>query len=314
MAKLLLGNSLKKAADRMPALKHLLWGIEALVIGAFMGICALLSPGRASAAGRWLFRLAGPHLDKTRIFRRNLSLAFPDKSTAEIEGLIREIWGNAGAVLAEYPHLQTIADPAPPQRLEVVIEGGSRVFRQNGKPAVFVGAHLSNWELPPAAGVKLGLPVSVVYTPLQNPWLDRMLYKAREKMGFSLVPRDGGMRTLIRELGRGRSIGLVVDQRVDEGEPVPFFGIDMNTTITPARLALRYDCELIPIRVERLNGARFRVTFHAPVTPPAGVTDEHRKALAMTRKVNDLFEAWISENPQDWLCSKRRWPKDATPP
>jgi KDO2-lipid IV(A) lauroyltransferase len=95
---------------------------------------------------------------------------------------------------------------------------------------------------------------------------------------------------------------------------VPFFGIDMNTTITPARLALRYDCELIPIRVERLNGARFRVTFHAPVTPPEGVTDEHRKVLAMTRKVNDLFEAWITETPQDWLCSKRRWPKDATPP
>ena len=314
MAKLLLGNSLKKAADRMPVLKHFLWGIEALVIGAFFGICALLSPDRASAAGRWLFRLAGPHLDKTRIFRRNLSLAFPDKSMAEIEGLIREIWGNVGAVLAEYPHLQAIASDTTPQRTEVVIEGGSRVFRQSGKPAVFVAAHLSNWELPPAAGVKLGLPVSVVYTPLQNPWLDRMLYRAREKMGFSLVPRDGGMRTLIRELSRGRSIGLVVDQRVDEGEPVPFFGIDMNTTITPARLALRYDCELIPIRVERLNGARFRVTFHAPVTAPEGVTDEHRKMLAMTRKVNDLFEAWITENPQDWLCSKRRWPKDATPP
>lgn len=64
--------------------------------------------------------------------------------------------------------------------------------------------------------------------------------------------------------------------------------------ITPARPALCYDCELIPIRVERLNGARFRVTFHAPVIPPEGVTDEHRKAPAMTREINNLLEAWIT--------------------
>jgi lauroyl/myristoyl acyltransferase len=54
----------------------------------------LLSPDRASASGRWLLRMAGPHLDKTHIFRRNLSLAFPDKSTAEIDHP-----GAAGAAL-----------------------------------------------------------------------------------------------------------------------------------------------------------------------------------------------------------------------
>lgn len=314
MAKLIFGSSLKKAADRRPVLTRLLWGVEALVIAAFIGICALLSPDRASASGRWLLRRVGPHLDKTRFIRRNLSLAFTEKSTAEIDALIKEIWGNVGAVLAEYPHLQTIASRTPPQRIETVIEGGSQVFQNNGKPAVFVAAHLSNWELPPAAGIKLGIETSVVYTPLQNPWLDRMLYKARKKMGYHLVSRDGGMRTLIRELKRGRSIGLIVDQRVDAGEPVPFFGIAMNTSTTPAQLALRYNCELIPIRVERLNGARFRVTFHAPLTAPEGVTDEHRKVLAMTREINSLFETWITENPQDWLCSKRRWPKDASAP
>jgi KDO2-lipid IV(A) lauroyltransferase len=312
MARLLLGNSLNKAAKRLPLLQHVLWAIEAATIGIPLFMLRMLSPERASALGRGVFRAIGPHLDKTRIFRRNLTLAFPEKSADEIESLIREIWGNFGAVLAEYPHLSAYVETARTQRLEIVNNSNSPVFRRNGKPAVFVTAHLANWEMTVVAAMRLGIPVSVLYSPLQNPWLDRMLHKARTGIGMNLLPRDGGIRTLVRELGGGRSIGLLVDQRVDSGEPVPFFGLDMNTSTTPARLALRYRCDLIPVRVRRLDNARFRVNVEPPITPREGITDEHGKILDMTRQINALFESWIRERPQEWLCSKRRWAKDAT--
>jgi KDO2-lipid IV(A) lauroyltransferase len=311
MPKLLVGNSLRKAADRLPGLQQILWGVEALLISTAMAISRLVPLDWASAAGRHLFLAIGPHLDKTQKLRLNLRLAFPEKSDAEIETLIREKWGNIGAVLAEYPHLCSLTKASSPKRIEIVALGESRVFREEGKPAVFVAAHLSNWELPPVAGVMQGLQLSVVYSPFQNPWLDRMLYRIRERLGYTLVGRDGGMRMLIRELARGRSIGLIVDQRVDSGEPVPFFGRDMLTTVTPARLALRYDCELIPIRVQRSGGARFRVTFYPPINPPENAADDREKALAMTGEVNALFEQWITEQPGEWLCTKRRWPKHA---
>jgi len=314
MARLILGNSFNKAVKRLPLLQHLLWAVEAGAFGAFLGISRLLSPERASTLGRRIFRAIGPRLDKTRIFRRNLTLAFPEKSPGEIEALIREIWGNLGAVLAEYPHLRAYATAGEPERFEIVINNDSPVFQHNGKAAVFVTAHLANWEITLAAAIRLGLPVSVLYTPLQNPWLDRMLYKARARMGVNLLPRDSGIRTLVRELGNGRSIGLLVDQRVDSGEPVPFFGLEMNTSTTPARLALRYHCDLIPVRIQRLGNARFRATFESPITPTAGITDEHEKILDMTRQLNELFESWIRRQPEDWLCSKRRWPKDAKRP
>jgi KDO2-lipid IV(A) lauroyltransferase len=312
MARLLLGNSLSKAARRLPLLQHVLWAIEAAAIGVSLLTMRMLSPERAAALGYRIFRAVGPRLGKTRIFRRNLTLAFPGKSADEIECLIREIWGNFGAVLAEYPHLSAYVETGQAGRLDIVINSDSSVFRPDGRPAVFVGAHLANWELAPVAAIRLGIPVSVLYTPLQNPWLDRMLYKARTRVGMNLLPREGGLRTLVRELGSGRSIGMVVDQRVDSGEPVPFFGLDMNTSTAPARLALRYHCDLIPVRVRRLDNARFRVSFEPPVAPAEGITDEHAKILDMTRQVNALFESWIREQPQEWLCSKRRWSKDAT--
>lgn len=312
MPRLFLGNSFKKLVDRAPALRYGLWTVEALLMGLAMGGSALLPPDRASAAGRRLFRAIGPRFDKTRKFRTNLALAFPERSPAEIETLIREVWGNIGAVLAEYPHLKTIRTATSPPRLETVIRGDSAVFRPGGGPAVFVATHLANWEVPAAAVRRLDIPLSVIYTPLQNPWLNRFLYRARTRMGCGLIAREGAMRGLMQALGKGRSVGLLVDQRVESGEPVPFFGIDKLTSTTPARLALRYQCDLIPIQVERIRNARFRVIFHEPVTPPADAADDQQKILGMTRALNRLFETWITAAPHDWLCSKRLWPKGAS--
>jgi KDO2-lipid IV(A) lauroyltransferase len=313
MARLFLGSSLKKLADRVPAVRQVLWAIEALLVAVPLGITRLLPPGAASTAGRRTFRLIGPHLDKTRKFRRNLTLAFPDRSPAEIEALIRDNWGNVGATLAEFPHLPAIAHGRHTGRLEIVNHCSSEVFHSGGKPAIFVAAHLSNWEVPAVAIVRLGIPLSGIYTPLQNPWLDRMLYRARTDIGCGLLPREGGIRAVVQEIGKGRSIGLLVDQRVDSGEPVPFFGRDMLTSVTPARLALRYGCDLIPLRVERTAAARFRVTFYPAITAPENAPDRNRKILLMTRQINKLFEKWITEQPHEWLCSKRRWAKDAAP-
>jgi KDO2-lipid IV(A) lauroyltransferase len=313
MARLFLGSSLKKLADRAPLLRQILWAIEAMLVAVPLGITRLLPPGAASRVGRRAFRLIGPHLDKTRKFRRNLTLAFPGRSPAEIEALIRDNWGNVGATLAEFPHLPAIAHGRHTGRLEIVNHSDSEVFHEGGKPAIFVAAHLSNWEVPAVAMTQLGIPISGMYTPLQNPWLDRMLYRARAGIGCELLSRDGGIRTVVQEIGKGRSIGLLVDQRVDSGEPVPFFGRDMLTSITPARLALRYGCDLIPLRVERTAAACFRVTFYPAITAPGNVPDKDRKILIMTRQINELFEEWIAEQPHEWLCSKRRWAKDATP-
>jgi len=92
---------------------------------------------------------------------------------------------------------------------------------------------------------------------------------------------------------------------------VRLFGHGKPTTLIPARLALRYGFDLVPIRVERLEGAHFRVSFHPPVAPPAEGGDEIERAVRMTERVHALFEQWIRERPGDWFCSKRLWPKSA---
>lgn len=313
MAKLYLADSLKTQADRAPALTRLAVALEGLLAAMQLWLLGLLSPDRASAAGRRLMVAIGPRLAKHQKIKRNLAIAFPDLSPDEVEDLARRAWGNIGAVICEYPHLQTICVREADQRLLVVGHDKIKALQQAGEPVVFVSAHLANWEVLAPIGTLQGIPIMLVYTPLQNPRMDRMIRKVRRDLGAELVTREQAMRPLMQHLKRGGSVGLLVDQRVDSGEPVPFFGNDMSTTVMPARLALKFGCALVPVRVERLEGARFRVTLHEPIRPDDDAADEQEQVLQMTRKVNALIETWIREHPDQWMCSKRRWPKRLTP-
>jgi KDO2-lipid IV(A) lauroyltransferase len=75
----------------------------------------------------------------------------------------------------------------------------------------------------------------------------------------------------------------------------------------PARLAQKFHCDLVPVQVERLQDARYRVTFHPPVRPTDTSVDETAQAINMIQQVHRQFEDWIRQQPQDWFCSKRLW-------
>jgi len=313
MARILVGKSrrLRSLSERFGWFNRLFWRVEAGLFAGFLWLCGRRSPAEASALGRRLLSWAGPKQPKQRHVVRNLTLAFPDKPPDEIQRLAVQVWGNMGAIFAEYAQLETICR----ERLEVHIDPAIRTFREPASSqAVFVSAHFGNWELLAAAISQAGVPITAVFTPLQNPYLDAVLSRQRRHLGCHLLPRDESMRPLIRELAHGRSIGLVMDQRVDSGRAIPFFGIDKLTTLIPARLALRHGAELVACRSDRLDDGRFRVTFYAPIEPDHPGADEMTRAVEMSRKVNEAFESWIRDRPGDWYCTKRRWAKDAVAP
>jgi Kdo2-lipid IVA lauroyltransferase/acyltransferase len=313
VAALFLNSALRKQIDRVAVLKRARWRLEAGLLFLFWQVCARLPPQAASAFGQRLLRRIGPRLGKTEHMRRNLRLAFPNLSEAERADLLREIWGSAGAVLAEYPHLKAICHDDFEGHFEYVENWNLDDYRAGRRHGLFLSAHVGNWELTAAAAVHQGIPITVIYAPSGNPFIDRMLRRRREALGCGLVSLEEGARPLVRELAERRSVGLIVDARDDDGVPIPFFGHDKLTTLAPARLALRFGCELIPGRIERLGPARFRLTVYEPVRPDPALASERDQAIQMTRDLNRLFEQWICERPEQWLCLKRGWPKTVDP-
>lgn len=284
--------------------RRLAWRAQALALALFWACSRLLPPPLAAAAGSRLFRWLGPLTRKQRFVARNLELAYPELGAAERDAVARDVWSNFGAVLAEYPHLGRYAAPGT-GALETEVHPATRLLLDAGRPAVFVTAHLANWELPGLALSRLGIPLCVVYAPQSNPHVDAMLQRHRSALGCDFVPKTDSIRALLGALKAGRSVGLLSDQRTDFGERLPFFGRPAMTAISPAWLALRQGCPLVPVRVERRAHGRYRVRVLAPL---AGDDASRAGVLALSRRLNALFESWIRERPGQWLCMRRRWP------
>jgi Kdo2-lipid IVA lauroyltransferase/acyltransferase len=301
---------LRKPRHLLRPLRCLAWPAQALVLALFWGLCGRLPAVRASALGRRLMRVLGPWLRWHAQLRGNLAVACPHADQPTLEAMTREAWGNLGATLAEYPHLARIGARDFRRHVELVIDREVERWIASGRPLVFITAHLGNWELAGAAVAAGAGPLSAVYARQANPLIDRMVQRRRRALGCGFVSNDLGARPLLAELAAGRSLGLLADLRVDGGEPLTLFGEPAPTTLVPARLALKFGCPLVPTRVERLEGARFRMTAYPPIRsrdPAAGAAQQARD---MMQQFNHLLETWIAERPEAWQCLKRRWSKD----
>jgi len=283
---------------------------EGLLLYLFWSLVGHLSAPHAAAAGRKLFRYVGPKTHKHQRIMGNLRLAFPDLSEADAEQLARSIWGNFGAVLAEYPHIATLTARSSTSGVDIIIDRASRPILEKRQPAIYVTAHLGNWELVAAMLSAHGIPLSVVYGPQKNPVLDGLLQARRRSSRCRFIAKKNALQQLIREIRAGRSVGLLPDQRVDGGELIDFFGFQTPTTTSPAWLAMKLKCPLVPVQVERMGDARYRMVIHPPLLSGCETADPEQVIKASTA-LNALFERWIRRHPEQWLCLKRRWPASA---
>jgi lauroyl/myristoyl acyltransferase len=139
-----------------------------------------------------------------------------------------------------------------------------------------------------------------------NPLMDRIVARFRGEDG-EFIPKGAiAARCAIEALRRG-NLGLLADQKMNDGIPVPFFARLAMTAPALAVLALRFDRDVLPLRIERLDGAHFRVTVFPPLPVPRS-GEPHADTAVLMGQVNATLEAWIRDRPEQWLWVHHRWP------
>ncbi len=281
--------------------------------GAVRGLRALGVNG-ASDLGGWLACTIGRHLPASAVADRNLRRAMPELDADERAVIIRTVWDNLGRNSAELPHLASLARTASGAGWEVEGEEHILALKEAGTPALFFSGHFGNWEmiLPIASG--LGLPVSGFYRAASSPPVELMVQSLRraalgpDSLMFAKGAR--GARLALTHLHDGGSLGLLVDQKMNDGIAVPFFGRTAMTAPALAQLSLRFDRPILPVYVVRLGRGRFRLVCEAPLVVPR-TGDRVADTYAISAAVNATLERWIRARPGSWLWLHRRWPKEA---
>lgn len=287
----------------------------ALAVG-FLKVLRRTNPERMVDFAGWAMRTIGPLLPENRIGRDNLKAAFPEKSAAEIDAILRGVWDNLGRVGAEFAHLDRMWDyksAGQPGHFEISQENIERFERlvAQDKPALIFAAHLGNWEMPAIAGAAHGLNSTILYRGPNIPAVERWITETRSTLMGTLVPTgiDAPVR-LAEALRQGSHVGMLVDQYLVRGVPVTFFGRPTRANPLLGRLARHLGCPIYGVRTIRLPGHRFRGELTEAIEP-ARDADGKVNITGTMQIVTTVIEGWIREHPEQWLWLHRRWrPED----
>ncbi len=184
------------------------------------------------------------------------------------------------------------------------IERVQAAYDDGKRPILNLVLHASCWEIltqVPSAYVR-GHKTGAVYQPLRNPFLNALVLRRREKLGYALFDRQQGFSGPIKFLREAGQIGVLVDQHAgDHGLWCPFFDRLASTTPIAALMALRTNAVVMPMMVYDDGPARWRL-----VAAPA-VTSSEKTAEALTAAINVAVEQLIREQPASWFWVHNRW-------
>jgi len=280
------------------------------VLGATALICfqmvKLLPVRTATEVMAFLGRRFAKFFTREKNIKKNLRIAFPDMDGPSFDTLMGDITANYGRLFAEIAHIPSFKSG----RGGAVLRARGALeypFEKRGK-AIYVTAHLGNWELIPILFQQQNLPLAIIYSPIMFSVVDSKLMSMRRGTGATYLGKSNALRACITALKRNESIALLVDQRVDNGIEVDFFERQTLFTHLPARLALRFNCPIIPGESVRIGPGHFEVMFHEPIWPGNQRGEEAERDL--TQRTAKAIEDCIRKYPEQWFCDKRRWEDD----
>tara|TARA_B100001094_G_scaffold4183_1_gene3776 strand:+ start:117 stop:974 length:858 start_codon:yes stop_codon:yes gene_type:complete len=249
-----------------------------------------------------LFVFFGPILRSNKIAEKNLKIIDHKISNDEIKKIIKNMWKNYGITFIEYIYLKYFHKNN--FYVNVKDEGNLLQIIKENKPVIFVSGHFANFELMSMEITKKGIPLATVYRPLNNFFLNPFMEFLRKKYicKNQIKKGIGGVRESIYYLKKKKSIALMIDQRVSEGEKIEFFNKSAFTTTLPAQLSIKFNIDILPVYIERDRENNYKIEFQKRIQPK-----DFASKLDLTKKLNKVLEKMVVRNLCQWILTHNRW-------
>ena len=286
-------------------MKKIIYFIEFIVIKFLFIIFKIIGFKYASNLGFYIGKNFGNLFRKKKSIIKNLSKSKISIKVAENK-FADNVLGNYGRILAEYPFLKDFRKGKLDQYIKIDGIENLNQIKNNRKPVVFISGHFNNFELMAMQIERNGINLAAIYRPLNNSFLNKTMEQIRTNYICRNQIRKGrsGTRQLLENLKKGNSIALMIDQRVTEGIKINFFGDLASTTTIPAQIIKKYECDLVPIYIERLDKYYFKMYVSQPI-----VVNKKKSQEEISKHLNKILEEMILKNPDQWIWTHNRWRK-----
>ena len=242
----------------------------------------------------------------------NLAIAFPDHSNAWRRKVLVDSFEHLGDQAVELSRLPAMGSAEMRRRVRYDSPCGLTNYleaRAAGKGVLFVTAHVSAWELLPAAQAARGYPLSFLVRRLDNPWLDSWSETIRCRFGNRVVDKHRALRKVLKLIQERKDVGFLLDQNVQESEGVyaPLFGRPASTSSSVAALAVRTGAPVVlGFLCPDSRLGFYRIRFY-PALYARPEEEPETEVVRLTAQINHHIEKVIREFPSYWLWGHRRF-------
>jgi|TARA_B100000929_G_C15509537_1_gene419851 KDO2-lipid IV(A) lauroyltransferase len=287
-------------------MKNIKYLIQFIIIIFFFLLFKIIGYKNASNLGSRFGRYFGRLVRSDKIILKNLS-NIEEYSNLKIDDkdkIVNSVFSNYGRILSDYVYLNKFRDGSLKKFVNIKGYNHLEEIKLKNKKVVFVSGHFNNFELMAMFIDVAGIKLSAIYRPLNNIFLNKIMENIRFKYICKNQIKKGksGTRQLLQFLKNNFSVALMIDQRVTEGIKSNFFGKPAFTTTIPAQIVKKFDCEIVPVYIERYEEIKFNLTINEPIK-----FNNNLNVDEITLELNKILEKMILKNPSQWIMTHNRW-------
>ena len=286
-------------------MKKIKYFLQFICVIFFFVIFKILGLKLASIISSNIFILFGPIFRSNKIVFSNLKIAFPNIDENQKKQILKKMWFNYGKIFAEYMFIKDFRHNEK-YSAKISIENKDVIekIKKDNEQVIFISGHFNNFELMAMQIEKLGIKLTALYRPLNNPYLNPIMEKIRKKYICKKQVKKGisGTKDLLLDFKDGSSIALMIDQRVSQGIRSNLFNKEALTTTIPAQFIKKFKIRIVPVHVERQRNNDFKIKFFEPVN-----FSNEESIETITFKLNKILEEMIIKNPEQWIWTHNRW-------
>lgn len=251
---------------------------------------------------------------RRRVVRKNLQNAFPEKTLTEIVRIERRYYRHLNDLFVEMYRMWHMSEQEIQKRCWFKNPEVIQCYLDQGKSVVGVLGHYGNWEWMSSYRLWMSPDTDffMLYKPLHDPVLDRMMIRIRSHFKATPVPKNDILRKIVENRREGRLFlaGFIGDQTPNAGNLnfwMEFLNQDTPILIGTEKIARKFCLPVISLRMRKVRRGYYEVEFIDLTGEP-----EKLEPGELTRLHTRILEKYIQEEPELWLWSHRRWKHSRT--
>ncbi|MCD4708476.1 MAG: lysophospholipid acyltransferase family protein [Candidatus Sabulitectum sp.] len=287
-------------------LSHKIEYVLTRLTGFFLSVLPLRC---ALACGALLGRIAWSLGVRGKVSRINISTAFPEKTSREVDRIGSSSYANSGRFMVEFIRQGRMGRKYFEKYITVEKTDALEKTLKHTTGIIGLTFHFGNWEYYGASNVFLGKDISFLVGRQRNSLVDGYINRLRSSQGPRLLTRDVSMRGIIRIARQGGIVCWLSDQSAGRnGLVVDFFGKPASTPRGAAAFSVKLNMPITCGFMIREKGPYQRFVVKEFLMPDRNLP-KHEAEVELTQRYTKVLEGMIKEYPELYWWSHRRWKK-----